>query len=279
MAKITLLLFGAISLCGFLSSSATFAGEITQKKNAQYLISSIHPPETVLFGLTQKSADTDAEPLELRIEYAGCSGLHLEESLLADIRRKRNEWLIIPHKPLKIISKVGTIVADKDCVLLISQGSDYLAIHNLHEHHLHSIHFEIETARFHISMASELLIAKSPDELTNLLAHCPVARRRVHIEQHGKDKCVATSEVKMVDIIKKSKLLAELGNRSDVDRKLKEQLIKSAACVSIVSAFHGPYHRYISGEKVMVPAIHSETIQEITTSSQHPSKGGYSSSI
>lgn len=282
MGKIIAGFFCAISFPLLLSTQGTHAAEKQEKGTAGNRFLPVNAlSHASLSEFINKSVCTDVEPLQLIIEAGGSRERCLAESLLADVRRAPNEWLVIPHQRVKIKCKEGTIHADKESILLISQGAGYMAIHNLHEHHFHSIYFEIDNARIPITMASELLIAKSPDELTKLLARCPLARRRLKIEHNSAAQCIATSEVKMVDLLKRSKILTELraDNQFEADKKLKDQLIKSAACVSVVSAFHGPYHRFITGEKELVPAVHPDTIHEISNSSQHPSKGGCASAL
>lgn len=283
MGQIVAGIFCVFILSFFLNMQASMAQVPEKDRNTSRALPTDALSHAHISGFISKSVHNEIEPLELEIEsMAGNSNRSISESLLADVRRGPNEWLVNPHCRVKIRCKDGTLHADKGSIVLLLQRSGHTAIYNLHEHHSHSIYFEMDDhTRIAIPMASELFIAKSHDELTKVLAHCPVARRRIKIEHDSETHCIATSEVKPVDIIRSIHLLCE--SRKDArfvaDKKLKDQLIKSAACVSVVSAFHGPYHRYITGQKEMVPAIHPDTLQEITTSSQHPSKGGYSSAI
>lgn len=130
------------------------------------------------------------------------------------------------------------ILLEPDTIALISKENGVLKIRNLHDAGRKSLSCDVDGKCLAIAPGQELLL--SHDDFGKV--HDSVGRRLVQeIELDGWK--ARTSEVSLVSLVAQEALLGKvMQSKHDYHKIIQDKIMKTAACLTVVTSDHGPYH-------------------------------------
>lgn len=161
-------------------------------------------------------------------------------------------------------------------LVLVCNGDGWTAVHNIHDDCKSGVIVVVDGVELPLAIGEEIIFASNSAKLVNLLAACPIGRRNLQMYELP-DGAVAMCEARFTDLVKFNSLLSNFcRSNHPVHRGLSQKAFKTAACKMIASAYKGPYHKFVLGEKrEPVHALTPEVLQEMQTLAKHPCKGGF----
>ena len=149
------------------------------------------------------------------------------------------EALVAAHDNTIVKSGQIVIEADKQSVLLLKRQRNLLVIRNLHDRRVGSVVVTIARRKYRLSPGEEVCVRGLQDKIMN----DDVSARRTLVEQYSSDCVIERSEFSFPSLCGRSELMKHfLSNDQQYnDKSLVRQVLKTAACLSILSASHGGY--------------------------------------
>ena len=134
------------------------------------------------------------------------------------------------------------IEVGKGTIVLISCSGDVLTVRVLHDTHTKSVNVAIEgKAALNLSAGEEMLFAKEGVAFADALTNDGVARRRTEVRDVKLGK-LASSEFSIVSLNQSSNVLHNLLiSKGAHERRLSQQILRTEACISVVTQAHGMF--------------------------------------
>jgi len=175
------------------------------------------------------------------VRHDGQARLTFLESGLVSLQD--GEILVASSKQIMVEAGDFTITLAPGTIAVVSRDGGAVSVRTLHDSRGNSTRVYgggNEIAR--ISAGQEVVTAMDGPALSTAISRIPVGRRRMELRTANGNQMVAHCDVSPLSVIQNSSVLTNLMHSSrNSDRAIVENVLKTAACLQMVSGHHGAY--------------------------------------
>jgi hypothetical protein len=177
---------------------------------------------------------------EASIKHTGGAKLNLGQPGIVSLAN--GETIIAANKPTTVSAGPYNIFIDTGTIAVITKDSSIVKVRNVYESKAFSLKAHVGKKSITVAAGHELLLGPNDGSLHKALKADPVGRRRIKNTDLPGGESIMTSEISLISLIQNTDVLRQLMNSDNaIDRRMAENLIKMAACITQVSSHRGSY--------------------------------------
>ena len=175
------------------------------------------------------------------VRHSGQARLTFRQSGLVNLRD--GEILVASSRPTTVEAGNCTVAFAPGTIALVSRNGETVAVRTLHDSRGNSTTMYSggqQLAR--ISAGQEVVLAPDASALSATVSQAPLGRRRMALQQTIGGKLLGHCDVPSLAVIDNSQVLnSVIHSTRRSDRAIAERLLKTAACLQMVTAKYGAY--------------------------------------
>jgi hypothetical protein len=175
------------------------------------------------------------------IKHTGQAQVVLEKQA-GTIDINNGQTFVYSYKPTVVNSMDAKIIINPETMALISREGNIVKIRNIYELNAKSISIVVGGKFFHIAAGEEVCLGQNGTAIVKSLMDDAVGRRRLQNIDVSSGHSLTRCEVSLVSLVQHSEVLTRIKDSTNpADKALAQKLVKMAACLSFVTAGHGPF--------------------------------------
>lgn len=158
-------------------------------------------------------------------------------------RLARGEAVITPDEKLHVEAGPATLEIAAGSIVNISNDEGVVKVRNVFENHGASIKIIVDGRSINLSAGQEAVISRLHRDIIESMVADGIARRAIRYDKVGDGYTIATSEFSLVSAFNNNELTRSLVTGEEADAKLRNKMLKMAACLQQVTAARGAYQQ------------------------------------
>jgi hypothetical protein len=174
------------------------------------------------------------------VKHSGTAQVHIESSGVVKV--DSGEVLIGAKGDTLVAANNALLKLTSGTLSLITVADGLVRVRNLYEENGTSIQAFVGQKHLSIASGEEILLADSHGTLTKEMKRDHIGRRSIKSFEVTPTQTVSRSDVSLISLINNSQLLRAIvhSNRPS-DKDVSNNVLKMAACLSLITARKGPY--------------------------------------